>query len=410
MTSEAGLALAVGFARQPPLGMLSVGWNDDADVPFTPVDDFPFEDGAVATLHAARFAADLTVGRLVHLLLECRRVLRPGGVLRVEAARVDPAATRVHEHALLVGLDACAMADDDAALAFTKPDRRVVGTPLVSIGIPAYNPRYFGFALDSALAQTYENIEIVVCDDSDDGAIEATVAQRAGRRPIRYARNPSRLRPRANFTRCLTTSRGEFMKFLCDDDVLAPTCVERLVDAFRQAPDVTLATSHRARIDTAGRELPPLPATWPIVATDALIAGPTLANAVLMAGLNTVGEPSTVLFRRADLLAAPDHFVFRGQAGHGVIDLVTWAALLMKGDAVYLRESLSAFRFHAEQRQHDATVLERSIASIRGLQAAWLELEVHERQSPDQLLVKPFPPDGTDWQPRAVQGFAVRRA
>ena len=73
----------------------------------------------------------------------------------------------------------------------------------------------------------------------------------------------------------------------------------------------------------------------PIVDTDAVIAGPTLANAMIMAGLNTIGEPSTVLFRKADLLdQAPKYFRFDGVTGHGIIDMVTWAALLLKGDAV----------------------------------------------------------------------------
>ena len=92
----------------------------------------------------------------------------------------------------------------------------------------------------------------------------------------------------------------------------------------------------------------------PIVAEDKVIAGPTLANAMIMAGLNTVGEPSTALFRKGELLdQAPEYFRFDGVAGHGIIDMVTWAALLLKGDAVYRSEALSAFRIHAGQRQHD---------------------------------------------------------
>ena len=52
---------------------------------------------------------------------------------------------------------------------------------------------------------------------------------------------------------------------------------------------------------------------------------------------------------------------------------------------------------------------ERNVASIRELQAAWLALGIHERQSPDVLLAKRFPPNGDDWQPRPVQGLSVRR-
>ena len=438
MTPDGGLALAVALAGRADARLLSVGWADDADVPLASGEDLPFEDDAAATLQADGSAADLALGPLVHLLLECRRVLCAGGRLHVGPARDDAASSRLHEQAALVGLEpapapareihlhdgattngtaasapagvACTSGGPGAST-FTKRDRRVAGMPLVSIAIPAFNPRYFPIALDSALAQTYPNVEIVVCDDSADGTIEAAVASRASRAPIRYLRNAARLRPRGNFTRCLEESRGEFLKFLCDDDVLAPTCVERLLGAFRGAPDVTLATSRRALIDGNGRALAPLPATWPIVTEDTLIAGTTLANAVLMAGLNTIGEPSTALFRRDDLAAqAPGYFRFRGCAGHGVIDLVMWASLLMKGNAVYLHDALSGFRFHAEQRQHDPSMHDRNVASIRELQSAWLALGIHDRQSPGELLAKRFPPDGDDWRPRPVQGLSVRRA
>jgi glycosyltransferase involved in cell wall biosynthesis len=118
---------------------------------------------------------------------------------------------------------------------YTKRDRGVGGDPLVSIVIPAYTPRFFAACLDSALAQTYANTEIIVCDDSDGSEIEATARARAKRRDVRYLRNAVRLGPRGNFIKCFESARGEFVKFLCDDDLLAPTCVSSLLDAFRRA-------------------------------------------------------------------------------------------------------------------------------------------------------------------------------
>jgi hypothetical protein len=178
------------------------------------------------------------------------------------------------------------------------------------------------------------------------------------------------------------------------------------------APDITLATSHRRRIDENGNQLDDQPATLPIVAANTTIAGYTLANAMLVTGLNMVGEPSTVLFRKADLLdQAPDYFRFKGAYGHGVIDMVMWSALLLKGDAVYLTESLSAFRIHAAQRQHDPAMAQRTVASIRGLQAAWIELGLFERVPPHLMLAKPFPPPADSvWRLQPLLStFAVRR-
>src|SRR4029079_10783986 len=124
----------------------------------------------------------------------------------------------------------------------------------------------------------------------------------------------------------------------------------------------------RVRIDAAGETLPDSPATTPIVVRDTLIAGHTLANAMLMAGLNTLGEPSTGLFRKADFPGGPACFHFAGEHGHGIVDMVMWTSLLLKGNAVYLVTPQSSFRWHAGQRQHDPARRERNIASIRALQ------------------------------------------
>ncbi len=401
----APLSVDIGSAGATATNTLSMGWHDGADVPFQPGEDFPFDDRAVGMIGCGAFIHDLDRAALLHFFLECRRTLRPRG--RIAIAKRAGGSTGTEDDfarvAALAGLDA-------TADGFTKRDRQLRGDPLVSIAIPAYNPGFFAASFESALAQTYDNIEIVICDDSSGPEIEAMVRARASRFPVRYHRNHPRLRPRGNFTRCFDEARGEFVKFLCDDDLLAPTCIASLLDAFRHAPDITLATSRRRRIDAHGRALPDQPATTPIVAADSVIAGATLANAMLMAGLNTIGEPSTAMFRKDELLdQAPAYFRFDGADGHGIIDMVTWTALLLKGDAVYRSEALSSFRVHPGQRQHDPSKVERNVDSIRELQSAWLGMQLHRRLPPDELWVKPFPSvDDTDWQVQPVLGFAAR--
>jgi glycosyltransferase involved in cell wall biosynthesis len=436
MSDSARLCVCVGdFDRHPP-GWLSMHGRDDAEIPYLPGDDFPFEDSAVDVMACGNVVAALPREGCIRFLLECRRVLKPRGLLSLPAASPAGGAdaaigcmTGIAQIAALAGLeaaDAAPVADGcRAALAelrapgermiaceYTKRDRQVRGDPLVSIVIPAYKPRFFAACLGSALAQTHANIEIVVCDDSEGTEIEAMVRGRAINREIRYLRNAVRLRPRGNFIKCFESARGEFVKFLCDDDLLAPTCVASLLDTFRRAPGITLATSRRQRIDEHGNRLGDQPATLPIVTENTMIAGYTLANVMLMAGLNMIGEPSTTLFRKADLLdQAPDYFHFNAAHGHGIIDMVMWSALLLKGDAVYLTECLSAFRIHAAQRQHDPAMAQRTIASIRGLQAAWLDLGLFEKVPPHLMLAKLFPPpDGSDWHLRPVLSrFAGRR-
>lgn len=405
MSAGSPLRVAIGGAEERLPDWLSMGWQPGADVPFRPGEEFPFEDRAIDGIECGEFVHALDRADKLHFLLECRRSLKSGGQINIAGRGVAASADDDDLPCLaaLVGLE-------PAPGGFAKRDRQLQTDPLVSIVIPAYNPRFFAASFDSAIAQTYGNVEIVICDDSSGPEIEAIVRSRASRFPVRYQRNPTRLRPRGNFTRCLEQARGDFVKFLCDDDLLAPICVASLLDAFRRAPDITLATSRRRRIDENGRALPDQPATMPIVAEDKVIAGPTLANAMIMAGLNTVGEPSTALFRKGELLdQAPEYFRFDGVAGHGIIDMVTWAALLLKGDAVYRSEALSAFRIHAGQRQHDPSKTQRNVESIRELQATWLRLNLHLRLRPDVLWTKPFPPeDADDWTLQPALGFAAR--
>ncbi|MEO6421591.1 MAG: glycosyltransferase family A protein [Candidatus Nitrotoga sp.] len=329
----------------------------------------------------------------LYLFHEARRVLRPGGIFRI---LVSNSVAQYHADPLhlanLVGLRPLPVVSQngaeafaslslpvpkvgETALDFCKPDRQVSGSPLISLLIPAYSPRFFKKSLESAIAQTYENIEIIICDDSSGPEIEE-ISGRLGRiRPLRYERNPIRLKGRGNYKKCFELATGEFIKYLNDDDILVQDCVERLLDAFRLAPDIVMATSYRERIDEAGNRLPDQPATRPIVDQDMSINGLSLVNAMLKAGLNVVGEPSTTLFRKDDLLdGKPDYFCFDGVVGTGVIDMSMWSTLLLKGDAVYLRDGLSQFRIHPGQHQLAPEIRQVTVQGIRNLQGVWLRL------------------------------------
>jgi glycosyltransferase involved in cell wall biosynthesis len=263
---------------------------------------------------------------------------------------------------------------------------------LVSILIASWNPRYFEKALRSALAQTYRNLEIVVCDDARDGAIEAIVNKcRALAVPIFYERNAERLMTRKNYERCFARANGEYIKFLNDDDLLEPRCVERLVAALEAEPSAVLATSARCVIDERGGPMHDMPATTPLFASDHFVDGQSLANALLLLGLNFIGEPSTALFRRDVAQVNGEALLeFSGERGRGVTDFVLWTRLLCRGDAVYLRERLSNFRVHPEQRQALAEVRARALDAIPALREKWIELGLHEAMPPNVLRARPI--------------------
>ena len=227
-----------------------------------------------------------------------------------------------------------------------------MNTPLVSILIPAYNERYFAEAFASARAQQGVDLEIVVCDDSPGEAIGRIVSEANDQR-VRYVRNPANLGVGGTFTRCVELARGEVLKFLNDDDRLRPGCVAALAAPLKANPALKLATSRRLPIDGAGNRLPDAPATRPIALISALVSGRELADFVLLHSVNFIGEPTTAMFRKADV-TLEDGRLFRwgGRDYHCLADLSLWLRLLAQGLAYYIAAPLSEFRVHEAQEQN----------------------------------------------------------
>lgn len=109
--------------------------------------------------------------------------------------------------------------------------------PLVSVICLSYNhARFLGEALDSVLAQTYPNLEIIVVDDaSTDGSvtvIESYCARHPHLKFIRIAQNQGNTKA---FNQGWRQSKGAFIIDFSTDDVLLPTRVEEQVKCFAKA-------------------------------------------------------------------------------------------------------------------------------------------------------------------------------
>lgn len=254
---------------------------------------------------------------------------------------------------------ALATAGPKAAVEF--PVRRqvpiVMSSPAVSILIPAYNERFFAQALASACRQTLADIEVVVSDDSPGDAIARAVRAQDDAR-IRYFRNTPGLGFQGNFTRCFELAAAPFVKFLNDDDALAPDCIERLLALFTRFGDgVTLATSRRQIIDEAGNAMNDIPANPLLSWVTCRMDGKALGDFVLANSANYIGEPTTVMFRKAAVkLEDGGLFSHAGRNYHCLADLSLWLRLLAVGDAAYTPDRLSAFRVHRGQEQHKTEV------------------------------------------------------
>lgn len=228
---------------------------------------------------------------------------------------------------------------------------------LVSIVIPAYKAIYFEAALNSALRQNYDEIEIVIGDDCPDDSIAETVKRlkAKSRWPIRYFRNQPALGEIGNVTRCVTEASGQYIKFLYDDDIIVPDCVRLLVDALENTPGASLVSSRRRLIDEKGEFLADIAATRFPFECDTILNGEDVVSFWGSYTVNFVGEPSSVLCRRETLLAfGADIFSLDGQEIDWVGDLAIYAKLLRQGDLALLSRPLSCFRISKEQYSQQA--------------------------------------------------------
>lgn len=102
---------------------------------------------------------------------------------------------------------------------------------LVSIVIPVFNRRHLiEDTLQSALAQTYENVEVVVVDNaSTDGTWEVLQAAATADSRLRVYRNPTNIGPVRNWRAGIDKAAGTYLKILWSDDLLHENCLAELV-------------------------------------------------------------------------------------------------------------------------------------------------------------------------------------
>jgi glycosyltransferase involved in cell wall biosynthesis len=124
-------------------------------------------------------------------------------------------------------------------------------TPRVSIGVAVYNGEQFlAGTLDSLLAQTYRDFELIVCDNcSEDQTEEICLSYAAKDARIRYHRNSSNVGAARNFNLAFTLSEGEYFKWSGADDLCAPEFIEHCVEVLDRQPEVVLSYPRTTWID-----------------------------------------------------------------------------------------------------------------------------------------------------------------
>ncbi len=121
----------------------------------------------------------------------------------------------------------------------------------VSIGVPVYNgERFLREALDSAVAQTYQDLEIIISDNCSTDATQSICEEYAAKDSrIKYVRQQSNIGAAPNFNFVVHEATGQYFKWLAHDDIIAPTFIEECVKILDSEQDVVLAYTMVKLID-----------------------------------------------------------------------------------------------------------------------------------------------------------------
>jgi len=133
-------------------------------------------------------------------------------------------------------------------------------TPLVSVLISNYNYAHLApQAIDSVLNQSYSNIEIVICDDgSSDNSVEVLRRYAARDRRVTVLTKDNGGQA-TGFNLAYRHCHGDILCFLDTDDTYLPNKVERVIEAFRAAPQAGCVLNRVLRSDADGRPRGQLP-------------------------------------------------------------------------------------------------------------------------------------------------------
>jgi len=209
--------------------------------------------------------------------------------------------------------------------------------------VPTYhNVGHVEATIESILASTFEDFELLVADHSStDGTWEALQRFAADPR-VTLWQTPAGGGAPANWAAVTARARGEFVKLVCGDDLVHPTCLAEQVAAMDAHPGVVLVCARRDLVDTTGRRIAGGRGMTRITGRH---QGRSAIRRAVRVGTNIFGEPATVLFRRVDLLAVGGWWADYPY----VIDEATYALVLLRGDLYALPLSLASFRISPGQ-------------------------------------------------------------
>lgn len=230
--------------------------------------------------------------------------------------------------------------------------------PLVSICIPTFNgEKFIAEAMDSILHQTYCSLEIVVSDDAskDETLKIITSYKEKMNAPMRiFNHKPNGIGD--NWNNCIKQARGNYIKFLFQDDVLSPTCVEEMVKILEADQTIGLVACKREFIVESPNNVitqkwienyKDLQDTLNLSKAKVNIINKDFLKSRLFVQhpLNKIGEPTCVMFR-AVLIREVGLF---NEKLKQVLDCEFYYKILKHHRIAIINKPLVKFRIHSQQ-------------------------------------------------------------
>jgi glycosyltransferase involved in cell wall biosynthesis len=224
--------------------------------------------------------------------------------------------------------------------------------PEVSVVIPSYNSsRFLGQALDSVLAQTFRDYEVIVVDDGSSDDTSEVLRRYAN--AVRSLHQPNQGVAVAR-NNGIVASAGRYVALLDADDTWLPSKLALQLDALRARPGSRACTTEHQLVDVDLHEIGDVKPRRSGISLETL----------LLEG-NVLGCPSSMLCERELLLSTGGFDPDQSQCA----DWDMWLRLLRVADVVKLPEPLVNYRWHGSNMSSRPELLERD--SVRVLQKAF---------------------------------------
>lgn len=272
--------------------------------------------------------------------------------------------------------------------------------PKVSVCIPTFNGvRYLKECLDSVATQSMKDMEIIIVDDQSTDTTWELLQGYSTLHPeahMRLFRNEKNLGLVANWNRCVELARGEWIKFVFQDDWIEPECLEAMLDASTLNGSIIACQrnfSFGEEVSESTQQyylkLPTLSSLFPGVA---MVSSAAYSEAVVNhLAVNFVGEPTAVMFHRSVF----EKFGPFNPALIQLCDFEYWTRIAVHTGMAYVSRPLATFRVHKDSTsaknvaQHDYAMQLDILAMLHDFAFlatyAPLQLVSRNRNSPFEL-------------------------